>query len=155
MSQGRVKSAPAFLKAAVRNNYISEDERKSATRKALDSQAQQMRLLEETKNEREAKAKEIDRAYSQACIDTIEHAFDQLTYEEQRSVEANFLETSNLATSRENTLNGMDGLQKWSYPKRFNFGRPGKFHSLISQIYRGNLVSKTLRHTKLRQEKLG
>ena len=96
MSQGRVKSAPAFLKAAVRNNYISEDERKSATRKALDSQAQQMRLLEETKNEREAKAKEIDRAYSQACIDTIEHAFDQLTYEEQRSVEANFLETSNL-----------------------------------------------------------
>ncbi len=98
VSQGKVKSAPAFLKAAVQNNYISEDARKAEHRAALDKQAQQMRLLEGAKTEREQKAREIDRAYSTACIEAIQMTFDQLDPETQKQVKDEFLESENFGS---------------------------------------------------------
>ena len=98
MSQGKVKSAPAFLKAAVQNNYISENERQAERRSELDKQAQTMRMLEEAKAQSARKAREIDRAYSSACIDAIQMSFDQLDPDTQKQVKDEFLESESFGS---------------------------------------------------------
>ena len=57
-----------------------------------------MRVLEEAKNKREAKAKEVDRAYSTACIEAMERAFIKLGTDEQRSIETEFLDSSDFGS---------------------------------------------------------
>ena len=98
MTLGKVKSAPAFLKAAVQNNYISENARQAAGRKVLEQKAEQMRLLEDEKSARETSAREVDRAYSTACIKAIENAFALLSEDEQLSTKAEFIEVAGLGS---------------------------------------------------------
>ena len=98
MARGKVKSAPAFLKAAVENNYLSEDAYQAGKRKKLDQKVQEIRLLEETKSERETKVREIERAYSSACISSIQKAFSLLNEQEQRDLETEFLEKMKLGS---------------------------------------------------------
>lgn len=98
IARGKVKSAPAFLKAAVQNNYLSEGAQQADKRKKLDQKAQEMRLLEEVKSEREAKLREIERAYSSACIASIQTTFSELNDQEQRALETEFLEKMNLGS---------------------------------------------------------
>lgn len=98
MTLGKVKSAPAFLKAAVQNNYISENARQAAGRKVLEQKAEQMRLLEDEKSARETSAREVDRAYSTACIKAIENAFALLSEDEQLSTKVEFIEVAGLGS---------------------------------------------------------
>lgn len=93
MAGGKVKSGPAFLKAAVQNNYISDEAESSERRIKLEKQAQEMRMLENEKAKRESKARKIERAYSKACIEAIQTAHGALDEEEQSSVRAAFLES--------------------------------------------------------------
>lgn len=57
-----------------------------------------MRLLEDAKIEREKKAREIDRAYSLACIDAIQSAFALLDVDVQKQVEDEFLESESFGS---------------------------------------------------------
>jgi hypothetical protein len=98
IAQGKVRSAPAFLKSSIQNNFLSEDARTSERRKIIENKAHQMRVLEEAKNKREAKAKEVDRAYSTACIEAMERAFIKLGTDEQRSIETEFLDSSDFGS---------------------------------------------------------
>lgn len=98
MSAGKVKSAPAFLRSAVQNNYISDDQLKEEARKKLENQAKQIRILETATNERDAKSREIDRAYSKACIEAIERSFSKLDREMQRSIESEFLDSADFGS---------------------------------------------------------
>ena len=94
MSQGKVRSAPAFLKSSIQNNYLSEDEKTSERRKEMSDKAEKMKQLEATINEREAKSREIDRAYSLACIKAIEIEFENLGKDDQRDVSKKFLDSA-------------------------------------------------------------
>jgi hypothetical protein len=91
LSRGKVKSAPAFLKAAVQNNYISEEAKAQDRRRILDEKADKLRRLEEQKAARESKIRDIERAYSTACMHAMMAAFDKLDRSEQRDVEEEFL----------------------------------------------------------------
>jgi len=94
LSVGKVKSAPAFLKAAVQHNYISEHAESEQRRKKLEKQAHEMRALEREKIKREEKARKVERAYSSACIEAIELAFDCFDSTEQSSIQSDFLEST-------------------------------------------------------------
>lgn len=98
MSEGKVKSPAAFLKAAVQSNYISEDDQKAELRKELDKKANHMRSLESSKNERETKARKVERAYSQACMEVMTEEFDKFGKDEQREIIAEFVDASNLGS---------------------------------------------------------
>jgi hypothetical protein len=98
LSAGKVKSAPAFLRSAVQNNYISDDQLKENARKKLEDQAKQIRILETATSERDAKSREIDRAYSKACIEAIEAAFTELDPDAQRTVEKEFLDSADFGS---------------------------------------------------------
>jgi hypothetical protein len=98
IAQGKVRSGPAFLKSSIQNNFLSEDARTSERRKVVEDKAQQMRLMEDAKNKREAKAKEVDRAYSTACIEAMKRAFEKLDHDEQRVVKAEFLAASDFGS---------------------------------------------------------
>jgi len=92
IAKGKVRSAPAFLKSSIQNNFLSEDARTAERRKVLEDKAQQMRILETTKSERESKAIKIERAYSMVCIEAIEAAFDSYSAEEQKTLKGEFLQ---------------------------------------------------------------
>lgn len=95
---GKVRSAPAFLKSSIQNNFLSEDAVTSERRQVMEEKAQQMRVLEDTKSIREAKIKEVDRAYSTACIDVMKREFVKLDSDEQRAVDAEFLSSSDFGS---------------------------------------------------------
>lgn len=92
IAQGKVRSAPAFLKSSIQNNFLSEDARTAERRKVIEEKAKQMRILEATKSERESKAVKIERAYSAACIEAINAAFSGYSPEEQKSLKDEFLQ---------------------------------------------------------------
>lgn len=98
MSGGKVKSAPAFLRAAVQNNYMSDDQQKAEVRKQLEAQAKRIQLLDEAKSMRESKLREVDRAYSKACIEAIHKAFDTFDPERQREIEKEFLDSADFGS---------------------------------------------------------
>ena len=98
IAQGKVRSGPAFLKSSIQNNFLSEDARTTDRRKEIESKAQQMRSLEAAKNDREAKSREVDRAYSVACIEAMERAFRKLNDEEQLAARSEFLDKNDLGS---------------------------------------------------------
>ena len=58
----------------------------------------QIRILETATSERDAKSREIDRAYSKACIGAIEAAFAELDPDTQRTVEKEFLDSADFGS---------------------------------------------------------
>lgn len=92
IAQGKVRSAPAFLKSSIQNNFLSEDARTAERRKSIEAKAQKMRVLEATKSERESKAIKVERAYSTACIEAIDAAFTRYSEQEQKNLRDAFLQ---------------------------------------------------------------
>jgi hypothetical protein len=98
IAQGKVRSAPAFLKSSIQNNFLSEDARTAERRKVIEDKAQKMRVLEATKSERESKAIKVERAYSIACIEAIDSAFSNYSEQEQKDLRDAFLQGENFGS---------------------------------------------------------
>ena len=91
IAQGKVRSAPAFLKSSIQNNFLSEDARTAGRRKVMEEKAQKMRVLEATKSERQSKSIRVERVYSTACIEAIGAAYASYSVQEQQALNDAFL----------------------------------------------------------------